>query len=418
MSKADDDVSAKLGLGAAGSKLEAKGSGLVADVRARFAARPYLYGTIAAVLVILVLWLVFFRAAPAPDYVSDTVTRGDLKVVVTATGTVEPETSIIVGSEISGRIERVLADYNDTVKKGQVLLEIDTTALKSALAKSDATLDESRATLLQYEATRIEAAAKWKRYKSLIQTNAISQLDLDASLADLKRAEANYVGGQARVKANEAQRAADETALSKAVIRSPIDGIVIERNIEPGQTVAATFETPTLFTLADDLRRMELQVNVDEADVGQVRDGQLATFTVDAYPNRLFQAKIKKLRFASTTTSNVVSYVAVLEIDNSDMTLRPGMTATAEIVTVERKDVLLVPNGATRFTPPGFVAPQVPVTDSGYISKPVWRLKDGKPEAVALQLGLANGQQTEVLKGDVAAGDVVITDVRAKDTKK
>ena len=415
MAKADDDISARLGLGASGT---GKGTGALTGLRARFRQRPFLYGGAGVALFILLCWLMFFRGTSEPDYVTDTVTRGDLKVVVTATGTVEPETSITVGSEISGRIEKVLADYNDEVKKGQVLVEIDTTALKNALAKSDATLDESRATLLQYEATRIEAAAKWKRNKNLIRTNAISQLDLDVSLADLKRAEANYLGGQARVKANEAQRAADETALSKAVIRSPIDGIVIERNIEPGQTVAATFETPTLFTLADDLRRMELQVNVDEADVGQVRDGQLATFTVDAYPNRLFQAKIKKLRFASTTTSNVVSYVAMLEIDNSDMALRPGMTATAEIVTDGRKDVLLVPNGATRFTPPGFAAPVMPATDKGYISKPVWRLKDKKPEAVALELGLTNGQQTEVLKGGLAEGDSVITDIRVKGQQK
>ncbi|MGV8998008.1 MAG: efflux RND transporter periplasmic adaptor subunit [Parvibaculaceae bacterium] len=414
MGSSDDDVGARLGLGPAGKPA----SGRIALWRARFKQRPFFYGGLTLFVIVVFIWFAFMRGAPAPVYVSDQVTRGDLKVIVTATGTVEPETTITVGSEISGRIETVLADYNDSVKKGQVLVEIDTTALKNALAKSDATLDESRATLLQYEATRIEAAAKWKRYKSLIQINAISQLDLDASLADMKRAEATYAGGKARVKANEAQRAADETALSKAVIRSPIDGIVIERKIEPGQTVAATFETPTLFTLADDLRRMELQVNVDEADVGQVRDGQLATFTVDAYPNRLFQAKIKKLRFASTTTSNVVSYVAVLEIDNSDMTLRPGMTATAEIVTVERKNVLLVPNGATRFTPPGFVAPVMPVTDNGYISKPVWLLLNDKPQSVALQLGLTNGQQTEVLKGDLKEGDAVITDVKLKGAQK
>ncbi|MDO8288079.1 MAG: efflux RND transporter periplasmic adaptor subunit [Parvibaculum sp.] len=409
MSEGDEDVASRLGLTAAGTRQA---------WTARLRQRPRLFAGVGFIVFVLFVWLAFFRGDAAPEYVSELVTRGDLKVIVTATGTVEPETSVTVGSEISGRIEKVLADYNDEVKKGQVLVEIDTTSLKNALAKSDATLDESRATLLQYEATRIETAAKWKRYKSLIQTNAISQLDLDSALADLKRAEANYVGGQARVKANEAARAADETALSKAVIRSPIDGVVIERNIEPGQTVAATFETPTLFTLADDLRRMELQVNVDEADVGQVRDGQLATFTVDAYPNRLFQAKIKKLRFASTTTSNVVSYVAVLEIDNSDMTLRPGMTATAEIVTVERKNVLLVPNGATRFTPPGMAAAATPVTESGYISKSVWVLKEDEPQSVALQLGLTNGQLTEVLKGDVAEGDTVLTDVKAEGTQQ
>ncbi len=405
MSEASKDVSARLGLG------PAKGG-----ARWRGWAREHPYLAVAAGLafVLLLIWVLFLRGPAAPEYVSEPVLRGDLKVIVTATGTVEPETSVAVGSEISGRIDKVLADFNDEVKKDQVLAEIDTTALRNTLAKSEATLDESRATVLQYEASRIEAAAKWKRYKSLAAVNAISQLDLDTALANLKRAEANYAGGKARVKANEAQLAADETSLSKAVIRSPIDGVVIERKIEPGQTVAATFETPTLFTLADDLKHMELQVNVDEADVGQVREGQQATFSVDAYPNRQFQAVIKKLHLASTTTNNVVSYVAVLSIDNGDLALRPGMTATAEIITAEKANVLLVPNGATRFTPPNAKASDAGVTKEGRVTKPVWILKDGKPASVAVDLGLTNGQQTEVLGGDLAEGASVLTDVKVK----
>jgi HlyD family secretion protein len=405
MSETNKDVADRLGLTKAGG-----GRGW----RARAAQRPYLTGGLGLAAVLFVVWLVFLRSGGGVDYVTAPVTRGDLKVVVTATGTVEPETSVAVGSEISGRIEKVNADYNDEVKKGQVLVEIDTTSLKNALAKSEATLEDSKATVLQYQATQIEAASRWKRYKGLAAANAISQLDLDTALADLKRAEANYAGAVARVKANEAQRAADETALSKAVIRSPIDGVVIERNIEPGQTVAATFETPTLFTLADDLRHMELQVNVDEADVGQVREGQFATFTVDAYPNRQFQARIEKLRFASTTLNNVVSYVAVLSIDNADLALRPGMTATAEIVTAEKKGALLVSNGATRFTPPNVEAPAPAAADGGVIPKYVWVLKNGRPAPMALKLGLTNGQMTEVTGGEIAEGTPVLVDVKTK----
>lgn len=406
MSEASKDVSARLGLGPAAGGARWRGWA---------GEHPYLAATLGLTTALLLIWVLFFRGSSAPEYVSEPVLRGDLKVIVTATGTVEPETSVAVGSEISGRIDKVLADFNDEVKKDQVLAEMDTTALRNTLAKSEATLDESRATVLQYEASRIEAAAKWKRYKSLAAVNAISQLDLDTALANLKRAEANYAGGKARVKANEAQLAADETSLSKTVIRSPIDGVVIERKIEPGQTVAATFETPTLFTLADDLRHMELQVNVDEADVGQVRQGQRATFSVDAYPNRQFQAVIKKLHLASTTTNNVVSYVAVLAIDNGDLALRPGMTATAEIITAEKTNVLLVPNGATRFTPPNAKASDVGVTKEGRVTKPVWILKDGKPASVAVELGLTNGQQTEVLGGDLAEGASVLTDIKVKD---
>lgn len=406
MSKASEDVADRLGLNGKGTGGE--------GWRDRLRAHPLVSAALALGLLLVIVWLVFWRGASGVEYVTEAVSRGELKVLVTATGTVEPETSVAVGSEISGRIDKVYADFNDKVTKGQVLVEIDTTALENAVAKSEATLEESRATVLLNEATRIEASAKWKRYKGLAGQNAISKLELDMALADMKRAEANYAGAQARVKANEAQLAADKISLSKAVILSPIDGIVIDRTIEPGQTVAATFETPTLFTLADDLSHMELQVNVDEADVGAVREGQSATFTVDAYPNRLFQARIEKLRYASTTTNNVVSYVAVLSIDNSDLALRPGMTATAEIVTAEKKDVLLVPNGATRFTPPDAKLPDADVSPAGVVMKHVWVMKAGEPVAVAVEPGLTNGQVTEVLSGGLSAGDALAVDVKAK----
>lgn len=376
--------------------------------------RPWLAGGIVLVVLAILVRVVFFGGNGSIQYVTDKVTRGDLKVTVTATGTVEPVTTVTVGSEVSGRLDKVLVDYNDQVKQGQILAELDTATLEMTVEKSKANLDDARATVLQYEATLIETTAKWKRYRGLLKQNAISSLDFDTSYADMKRAEANLASAKAKVKSYEAQLSADETSLSKAIIKSPIDGVVIERDVEPGQTVAATFETPTLFTLADDLRHMELQVKVDEADVGEVHIGQKATFTVDAYPNRRFEAIIEKVRYASTTTNNVVSYVAILTVDNSALLLRPGMTATAEIVTAEKKDALLVPNGATRFTPPDMKAPEARVSDKGIVEKYVWVLKDGEPTAVPLEVGLTNGQKTEVLSGDIAADAVVITDVKTK----
>lgn len=402
MSNANEDVTRRLGL------VQGGGAGLTGWPR----RHPWLAGGMALVALVILVRLIFFGGSASVAYVTDTVARGDLKVTVTATGTVEPVTSVTVGSEISGRINKVLVDYNDHVKKDQILVEIDTTSLETSVAKSKANLEDSRATVLQYEATRIETAAKWRRYRDLAKQNAVSQIDLDTALADLKRAEANYASAQAKVKSNEAQLASDETALSKAVIRSPIDGVVIERDIEPGQTVAATFETPVLFTLADDLSHMELQVKVDEADVGEVRAGQGASFTVDAYPNRRFQAKIEKVRYAATTTNNVVSYVAVLSVENADLALRPGMTATAEIVTAEKKNVLLVPNGATRFTPPDVKTPAAKVTEKGVVEKYVWTLDGKTPVAVPLQLGLTNGQQTEIVGGNIAEGASVLVDIK------
>ena len=407
MSEANKDVAERLGLS---NNRIGQGGGW----RRWLADHRFLVGVIILASIVGVIWIVSTRNASDTQYISEPIARGDLKVIVTATGSIEPETSVIVGSEISGRIDKVNVDYNDEVKKGDVLAEIDTTSLKNTLAISQATLAESRATLLQFEATRIEAVTQWKRTKGLAASHAVSQLDVDTALAALKRAEANYAGGKARVKADEARVAADETSLSKAVIKSPIDGVVIERDIEPGQTVAATFQTPTLFTLADNLSHMELQVDVDEADVGEVEEGQNALFTVDAYPNRQFKARIEKLRYASTTTNNVVSYVAVLSVDNSDLALRPGMTATAEITTAEKKNVLLVPNGATRFTPPGMTAPTAEMADGSIIRKTVWILKNDKPVSVSLHLGLTNGQQTEVIDGDLKVGDVALTDLKAE----
>lgn len=380
----------------------------------RFAGRNRIAVAAGLVVLLLAAWFFFFRGDGAVQYVSEPATRGDLRVTVTATGTVEPVTSVTVGSEVSGRVAEVLVDYNDPVKKGEVIAKIDTTSLENTVAKSKANLDDARATALQAEATEIEAAAKWKRYSALAKQNAISDLDRDTALADFKRAQANLASARAKVKSNEAQLASDETSLSKAIIVSPIDGVVISRDVEPGQTVAATFETPTLFVLADDLRHMELQVKVDEADVGEVRDGQAASFSVDAYPNRRFAARITSVRFASTTTNNVVSYVAILSVDNSDLALRPGMTATAEIVTAEKKDVLLVPNGALRFTPPDMKAPAAKTDDKGIVEKYVWTMKDGTPTAIPLRLGLTDGQHTEVLAGDVDVKTSLLTDVKTK----
>lgn len=405
MTETRDEVAARLGLRPG----EAQGRGILAWVK----AHKRLAGGFGLALLILTGGRLLAGGDDAARYVSEPVTRGDLRVTVTATGTVEPVISVTVGSEVSGRIEEVLVDHNDHVKAGEVIARIDTTSLAIAVAKSKANLEDARAAVLQAEATRIEAAAKLKRYRMLARQNAISELDLDAALADLKRAEANLASAKARVKSNEAQLAADETSLSKAIIVSPIDGVVISRDVEPGQTVAATFETPKLFTLAGDLSRMELQVKVDEADVGEVREGQRATFSVDAYPNRRFEARIRSVRYAASTTNNVVSYVAILTVENEDLALRPGMTATAEIVTAEKKDALLVPNGAVRFTPPGLKPPATRMDGKGAIEKYVWTLKEGEPVAVPLHLGLTDGQHTEVVGGEIAPGMEVLTDVKA-----
>ncbi|MBI1261663.1 MAG: efflux RND transporter periplasmic adaptor subunit [Rhizobiales bacterium] len=372
---------------------------------------------IGLVIITLLTWFFFLRAEPV-KYVMEPAKTGDLIVIVTATGSVEPVNTVTVGSEISGRIDEVLVDYNDVVKKGQLLARIDTTVLLSNVEKSKANLAAAEAAVAQAEATRREAAAKLKRSRALVEKGWVSKETLDTSVASAARAVANVASAKAQVVQAQAQLDSDRTTLAKADIKSPIDGVVISRDIDPGQTVAATFQTPTLFTVAEDLRIMELEVDVDEADVGGVVKGQEATFTVDAYTNKRFNAEITSLRFAPVTTNGVVSYTAVLSVDNQDLLLRPGMTATADIVTAERKNILMVPNGALRFTPPDETAPAAIVTSAGGTTKTVWTLDGARPKAISVVPGLTDGQYTEVLSGDVKDGVELLTDIASAEADK
>lgn len=365
---------------------------------------------IGLVLLSLLTWFFFLRSEPV-RYVTEPAKTGDLTVIVTATGSVEPVNTVTVGSEISGRIDEVLVDYNDVVKKGQLLARIDTTVLLSNVEKSKANLAAAEASVAQAEATRREAAAKLTRSRALVAKGWVSKETLDTSVASAARAVANVASAKAQVVQAQAQLDSDRTTLAKADIKSPIDGIVISRDIDPGQTVAATFQTPTLFSVAEDLRVMELEVDVDEADVGGVVKGQKATFTVDAYPDKRFDAAITSLRFAPVTTNGVVSYTAVLSVDNKDLLLRPGMTATADIITAERTNILQIPNGALRFTPPGETSPGSVATQAGGMTKTVWTLDGDAPKALTISPGLTDGQYTEVLSGDVENGRQLLIDV-------
>lgn len=365
-------------------------------------------------------------------YKTAEVTRGDLTVIVTATGTLQPVNQVDVGSELSGTIRTVEVDVNDIVKKGQVLARLDTDRLKSRVVESSAALDSARAKLEEAKATLAENRNKYERLKTLAEKQLYSQQDIETARATYERSVAAVSSAEAQMKSAQATLASNRTDLSKAVIESPINGIVLTRNIEPGQTVAASFQTPVLFTLAEDLKQMELHVDVDEADVGQVQAEQKSSFTVDAYPERRFQAKIIKVNYAPKVVQDVVTYEALLSVDNSDLVLRPGMTATAEIVTRVIEDALLVPNGALRFTPP---APQTKTKSSGVRrllpgpprrnadQKPadttkrgaheqkIWTLRDNQPLAVMVQTGATDGRMTEIKAGDIEPGMLVLVDI-------
>ena len=363
------------------------------------------------------------------------VSRGDLAVRVTATGTLEPVNQVDVGTEVSGTIESVLVDYNDRVHKGDVLARLDTAQLEARYRQSQAALTLSHARVKDAEATLTETGNKLRRTKDLVAKRLSSPEELDAADASAARAEAALAVARAQVDQAQAEVDANRHVLDKAVIHSPIDGIVLKRQVEPGQTVAASLQTPVLFTIAENLAQMELHVDVDEADVGQVAEGQGAEFTVDAYPDRRFPARIVQVRFAPKTVEGVVTYETLLSVDNAKLLLRPGMTATAEILVAELNDVLLVPNAALRFSPPkesggpsaghsrsgggglvGMLLPRRPPTEKheGETTKGgrqrVWVLRDGRPEAIEIRTGTTDGILTQVIEGPLEPGMEVLVD--------
>lgn len=361
------------------------------------------------------------------------VSRGDLTVNVTATGTLQPVSQVDVGTEISGTVASLAVDFNDRVTRGQVMATLNTDQLSARLRQSMAGLELARARVLDAQATLTETQSKYDRLKTLAAKAMASQDDLDVARAAFTRATAGVEVAHGQVTQAQAQVDTDRTTLDKAEIRSPIDGIVLLRQVELGQTVAASLQTPVLFTLAENLTQMELNVAVDEADVGQVQQGQPASFSVDAFPGRIFPAMIDQVRYAPQTVQGVVTYQTVLTVDNSDLALRPGMTATVEIVVGEYRDVLLVPNASLRFTPPlgpardsgggSLLSRLFPRSSRGAGSAPrgsaaagtreqrIWSLRDGQPVAITVKAGATDGQLTEVLAGDLQPGMLLVVDV-------
>lgn len=404
----------------------------------RWTGRRLWWWAAAIVALVALAALAFFvigsrNNAQAPRYQTSEAQKGDLTVTVSATGTLAPTNEVEVGSEVSGTIEDVKVDVNDRVKKGQLLASLDTSKQQDAVAKARATLAAADATVLQKRATVAQAKATLARYRQVAELSGgkvPSKQELDIAAADEQRAIADEASAAASVLQAKAALRAEETTLAKAYIHSPIDGVVLTRKVDPGQTVAATMQTPVLFTLAEDLSKMELQVDVDEADVGNVKDGQSAVFTVDAWPNRKYKARVTRVSFGSQTTDKVVSYLTTLQVDNQDLSLRPGMTATAEITTVELKDVLLVPNAALRFSPAetataakksggllSAMMPRPPLQPQKKLarekkegSQRVWVLQNGQAVPVDVTVGYTNGSQTQVTGGDLRAGTQVITD--------
>jgi HlyD family secretion protein len=398
-----------------------------------------------ALLLLAGVALLYFtgRKSDQPNYATAPVQRGDLRVTVSATGNLQPTNEVEVGSELSGLVTEVNVDNNDLVKQGQVLARIDTARLQDTIAQSRAALQSAVANVAQAEATAQQTKASLARLEEvrvLSGGKVPSAAELDTARAEYARAVAGVRTAEAGVAQARAQLSSAQTQFSKALILSPVTGVVLSRQIDPGQTVAASFNAPVLFLIAEDLSAMRLEVKVDEADVGQVAAGQSATFQVDAFPGRTFPARVERVDVGANTgstassgsSSTVVSYTAELTVDNKDGTLRPGMTATAEIVTSEKQDVLLVPNAALRFSPDAgatsgertgvtkVLMPGPPRGTAGNRTREVQigrgsvqqvyiLAATGEPEPMAVTTGDTNGTLTEVTGDTLREGALVIT---------
>jgi HlyD family secretion protein len=403
---------------------------------------------IGAILLILLLMRIFGASAKT-DFATEQVQKGNLVVTVSATGKLAPTNQVDVGSELSGLVTSVVVDVNDRVVKGQPLAIIDPSRFQDTVNQSKAALDANVAQVGQARATLAQSAATLARFQEVSRLSGgrvPAKTELDQAIADRDRAVAGLKAAQANVVSAQATLSSNQTQLTKTIIRSPVNGVVLARQIEPGATVAASFNTPTLFVIAEDLSAMKLEVAIDEADVGSVKEGQRATFTVDAFPGKTFPATITRVDVGSnlsaqsttttttSTTGQVVSYAAELTVQNGDLQLRPGMTATADIVTMERKDVLLVPNAALRFTPQVAAAPTAAASggiagaltprrpnrrgsgDAG--ASPLTRgsqqsvyikQADGSLKKLSVTTGDSDGTVTEITSGELKPGMTVVT---------
>jgi HlyD family secretion protein len=367
---------------------------------------------------------------------TEPVTKGSISEVVTATGEISALVTVSVGTQISGTISRLYADFNSVVKQGQVLADLDARLFEAALARADAGLAAAQADVERARVALEDAQRNEQRFSALYAKRLIASAENDAGISARDGAAANLQAAKARVLQARADRDTAVTNLALTRIRSPIDGVVISRTVEVGQTVAASLQSPTLFLIANDLSRIQVLAAVDEADVGKVKDGMTARFTVDAFPGEVFQGRIREVRQAPTNVQNVVTYAAVVEAGNPERKLRQGMTASVSVVTSQRGEALRVPNAALRFRPAGegkgggkvekgedAKAPPVKLAAAkigdgealapGARRANVYRLQDGAPVKVRLEVGISDGHYTEVLSGLAGGDQVVLAEIAA-----
>ena len=346
-------------------------------------------------------------------YQTAALDRGPIVAKVTASGALSALVTVQVGSQVSGRIREILVDYNSVVTKGQIIARLDPQLLKATLEQARANHDAAQADLLKAQVQRRDAERQLARARSLNEQKLTAPADFDTAQASADVAAASVAAAQGRVAQTRAALHQAQVNLDYATITSPIDGVVISRAVDVGQTVTASLQTPTLFVIAEDLRKMQVDTSVAEADVGKLEDGMRAFFTVDAYPRERFEGKVRQIRNAATTVQNVVTYDAVIDVSNPALKLRPGMTANVTFVYADEKTALRTVNGALRFKPPPELLTPAKTRarrDATSGERTLWVLRDNTPQPINVKLGITDGSHTQILDGDLREGELVITD--------
>ena len=376
--------------------------------------RKYLIYGIALLAIFCIGYKMLNRSAGGTVYKTQKIENGDIMESITASGTINPLSTVSVGSQASGRIAEIYVDYNSVVKKGQLLALIDQENAKATVQQREAALEIAKAQVAVEENNIKYYKKALNRISKLNASKYSTEKDLEAAERDYDNSVAQLALEQAQVKQAQASLNSAQTELSYTEIKAPVDGIVISKSVEVGQTVAASFETPEIFSVAEDLTKMQIEASVVEADIAKVKEGQKVRFTVDSYADDYFYGTVTQVRNEATTTSNVVTYTVVIGIDNSDMKLKPGMTANVEIITAEEKGVMLVPNQALRF--------YIDDSDNAkrYKDRGVWIIKNGKPERVSVKIGVSDDDNTQILESTLKIGDEVIVskELSAADTQK
>jgi HlyD family secretion protein len=395
----------------------------------RWLRRLAWFGAIALVIAAGLAWRAAHRPPPPAKYITATVAVGDVTEKVQATGAVQPLLQVNVGAQVNGRVTRVDVDFNSVVKKGDVLAEIDPTLYGAQVTQSRANLDAQRAQLASAKASLDTAHVAYERVQKLYAQNLASKADVDNAKGQYDVATANVSSAQAAIGATRAQLSQSETNIGFTKIYSPVDGVVVTRSIDPGATIASSFQTPVLFVIAQDLRKMRVLADIDEADVGKLREKMEAEAVVDAFPGEVFQGIVEQVRYSPNTVQGVVTYSAVVEVENPEEKLRPGMTATVTIKTREAKGVPRIPNAALRYkpTPPnGPDGKPVPAPPEPALGKGQGRVHvlvndkpgDEKEEARVISIGVTDGIDTEVTNGSLPLGAKVVTDELDQKKKK